>query len=136
MTYLQEKIDDLAIEGVTEPIILRYFETLNAGDFTTTANLFAADGELNAPFEEAIIGRDAIVSYLATEAKGMKLQPRQGVAEALEDDRTKVSVAGKVHTSIFSVNVAWQFILTADREIASVKVKLLASPQELLKLRR
>jgi len=32
----------LTIEGITEPIVIRYFETLNAGNFDDTSALFAA----------------------------------------------------------------------------------------------
>lgn len=36
----------LTIEGIAEPTVLRYFETLNAGDFDDTSALFAADGTM------------------------------------------------------------------------------------------
>lgn len=124
------------IEEIAEPLVLRYFETLNAGDFEATASLFAPQGELHPPFESAIVGPEAIASYLKAEAQGMKLYPRQGVAETLEDNHIQIQIKGKVQTPLFSVNVAWQFILNPQREISSVQVKLLASPQELLSLRR
>ena len=125
-----------SIEGIAEPLVLRYFETLNAGDFEATASLFASQGELHPPFESPIVGPEAIASYLKAEAQGMKLNPRQGIAETLEDNHTQIQIKGKVQTPLFSVNVAWQFILNPQREILSVQVKLLASPQELLSLRR
>ena len=125
----------IKIAGITKPTVLRYFETLNAGDFEATANLFAEDGVLHAPFEEPIIGRISIATYLKTEARGMQLEPQQGVSEILEDGNVEVQVSGRVQTSAFGINVAWLFLLNSDQKILSVTVKLLASPQELLNLR-
>jgi hypothetical protein len=126
----------LTIEGITEPTVLRYFETLNAGDFETTAALFALDGALHAPFESAIVGPEKIATYLQQEAQGMKLEPRQGIAQTLDNEQLQVQVTGKVQTSWCGVNVSWLFVLSQEREILAATVKLLASPQELLNLRR
>lgn len=128
--------DSLTIEGITEPLLLRYFETLNAGDFQATAALFAADGQLYAPFEEPIVGQEAIAAYLQAEASGMRLLPHQGISQPLENEQIQFQVSGKVQTRWFSVNVSWTFVLNANSEIISATVKLLASPQELLALRR
>ena len=125
----------IKIAGITKPTVLRYFETLNAGDFDDTANLFAEDGVLHAPFEEPIIGSISIATYLKTEARGMQLEPQQGVSQILEDGNVEVQVSGRVQTSAFGINVAWLFLLNSDQKILSVTVKLLASPQELLNLR-
>jgi hypothetical protein len=125
----------IKIAGITKPTVLRYFETLNAGDFEATANLFAEDGVLHAPFEEPIIGRMSIATYLKTEARGMQLEPQQGVSQILEDGNVEVQVSGRVQTSAFGINVAWLFLLNSDQKLLSVTVKLLASPQELLNLR-
>jgi hypothetical protein len=125
----------IKIAGITKPTVLRYFETLNAGDFDATANLFAEDGVLHAPFEDPIIGSSSIATYLKTEARGMQLEPQQGVSEILEDGNVEVQVSGRVQTSAFGINVAWLFLLNSDQKILSVTVKLLASPQELLNLR-
>jgi hypothetical protein len=125
----------IKIAGITKPTVLRYFETLNAGDFDATANLFAEDGVLHAPFEEPIIGSSSIATYLKTEARGMQLEPQQGVSQILEDGNVEVQVSGRVQTSAFGINVAWLFLLNSDQKLLSVTVKLLASPQELLNLR-
>ena len=130
------EIVHLTIEGLTEPTILRYFETLNAGDFENTAALFAADGAIHPPFESGIVGPEAIAAYLQQEAQGMKLEPRQGIVQTLDNQQTQVEVAGKVQTSWCGVNVSWLFILNQNHEISFAKVKLLASPQELLDMRR
>lgn len=125
----------LTIEGITEPTVLRYFETMNAGDFEATAALFAADGTMHPPFESGIVGSNAIAAYLRQEAQGMKLEPREGIAQTLDNDQIRVQVAGKVQTPLFGVNVSWLFVLNQQREIAFATIKLLASPQELLNLR-
>ncbi len=125
----------IKIAGIAKPAVVRYFETLNAGDFAATANLFADDGVLHAPFEEPIIGKSSIGTYLKTEARGMQLEPQQGISQDLEDGLVEVQVSGRVQTAAFGINVAWLFLLNSHQEILSVTVKLLASPQELLNLR-
>lgn len=122
----------LTIAGISEPVILRYFETLNEEAFEATSQLFAVDGVMQPPFEQAIEGREAIATYLQAEAKGLKLQPSQGMARSIEDGCTAVEVSGKVQTPIFAVNVSWHFTLNENKELAFAKIKLLASPQELL----
>ena len=126
----------LSIEGLSEPVILRYFESMNAGEYEATVSLFAPDGAMHPPFETAIVGREAIAAYLDQEAKGMQLQPRQGIAQPLDDETVEVTVTGKVQTSLFGVNDNWIFVLNRASEILSARIKLIASPQELLNLRR
>lgn len=127
---------NLAIEGINEPVVLRYFQTMNAGDYEATAALFAPTGAMHPPFEQPIEGQEAIAGYLTAEAKGMQLLPSQGTAEPLEEGKIQFQIRGKVQTPLFGVNVAWIFILNPEREIVYAKIKLLASPQELLQLRR
>lgn len=126
----------ITIEGIDEWTISRYFQTLNAGEFGQTAGLFSESGILIAPFEEGVTGREAIESYLHEEAGGLIAFPRQGTKEILEDGAVQIVVVGKVQTPLFTVNVEWRFRLTPAREIASVAVKLLAGPRELLNLRQ
>lgn len=123
-------------QGVTHPTVLRYFETLNAGDFEATSALFAAKGQLCPPFESSVEGLEAIAAYLHAEAKGIKLFPTEELIEFLEDEKTQVRVSGKVQTSWCEVNVSWLFVLSSQSEILTVTIKLLASPQELINLRR
>ena len=127
--------EPLTIDGITIATILSYFETLNAGDYAATATLFAEDGVLHPPFESAIVGPEAIATYLQAEATGMQLLPRQGITEPLADEHTQVQVSGKVQTAWFGVNVSWLFVLNAQQQITDATIKLLASPQELLNLR-
>ncbi|MBW4690786.1 MAG: ketosteroid isomerase family protein [Lyngbya sp. HA4199-MV5] len=125
----------VTIANINEPIILRYFETLNDGDFEATGQLFAVEGVMKPPFEQPIVGTEAIVAYLQTEAKGLTLQPQQGVVQRLDDGCREVQVTGKVQTPLFSVNVSWQFVLNHEDKLLLAKIKLLASPQELLRFR-
>ncbi|GBF54378.1 hypothetical protein N0824_02245 [Microcystis sp. 0824] len=127
---------EISIAGITEPIIYRYFQRLNAGEFAETAGLFAEDGVLIAPFEEGVRGRQAIANYLHEEVPGLTAFPSQGSLETLEDQSTQITITGQVQTPLFKVNVRWQFQLTNSGEIAAVEVKLLASPQELINLRQ
>lgn len=123
----------ISIEGISEVAIANYFLTINQEEFVQTASLFAEDGQMLAPFKEPIVGREKIASYLEKEATGMKLLPIQGVCET-EDGVEKFKVLGKVRTSMFSVNVAWYFTLNPKKQLTTARIKLLASPQELLNL--
>ncbi len=124
------------IAGIDNATISQYFESLNAGDFAAVAALFAPDGVMHAPFESGIVGGDAIASYLQQEALGLKAEPHQGIIESQINDLVLFRVNGKVQMPLFGVNVSWLFSLNSQQEIVSVTVKLLASPQELLNLRR
>lgn len=109
---------------------------MNAGDFAATAALFAEDGMMYPPFESGFVGTDAIATYLKQEAQGIKAEPHQGIIESLPNEQIQVQVAGKAFTSWCGVNVTWLFILNQQRQIVEAKIKLLASPQELLAMRR
>ena len=130
----REKVLDIA--EIEELSIIDYFETINKEAFEQTAALFAEDGQLLAPFEKPLVGRDAIASYLAKEATGMKLLPQRGEIAISEDNTQQVDITGKVKTSLFAVNVGWYFNLNEEGKINRVRVKLLASPQELLNLQK
>ncbi len=125
--------------------IQRYFDTLNRGDFGQTAALFAEDGQMVPPFEQPIVGREAIAQYLSSEARDMSMTPIEceSVASADPADKAGMSdtlqrflVRGRVKTPLLGVNVAWQFHLNTANEITKVRVKLLATLQELIKFNR
>ncbi|MEB3218704.1 MAG: nuclear transport factor 2 family protein [Nostocales cyanobacterium 94392] len=134
MTAIQWKSSE--ITEISEVTIQQYFESLNAGNYEKTASLFAEDGVMHPPLESGITGKDAILSYLHKEAIDIKAYPREGTSETSEDNQTQIQVVGKVETPWFSVNVSWVFALNENLQISDVKIKLLASPQELLSLRR
>ncbi|MEE3715840.1 ketosteroid isomerase family protein [Tumidithrix elongata RA019] len=128
---------DRILNTEIEPVIQRYFETLNAGNFQATAALFAPNGALHPPFENLVIGEEAIATYLNQEAQGIKLYPRCITNRtAIENDLVQVTVSGHVKTAWFSVNVAWKFVLNPAQEIVYVAIELLATLQELANLRR
>ena len=135
-TDTQSSITIENIAGITESTIINYFATINQEKFERTAALFAEEGELLAPFTKPIVGKDAIATYLAQEAKGMELLPIKGTNESIENDLQLFKITGKVNTPLFSVNVCWHFTLNIYREITTVRIKLLASPQELLGLKK
>jgi hypothetical protein len=66
--------------------------------------------------------------------------PERGVVESIEDGYTQVKVTGKVQTPWFGagvgMNIAWRFLLDPQGKIFFVAIDLLASPKELLNLRR
>ncbi len=127
-----------AIPDLGHPTVVYYFETINASAYRHTAALFTSDGEMRAPFIAPIKQPD-IAAYLEKEASGMTLHPRyaEELTGQTSDDPLSdydVKVTGYVQTPLFGVNVAWLFALRRE-DILAVRIKLLASPQELLKLR-
>jgi hypothetical protein len=126
----------ISIAGIDEPIVIAYFQSLAAQDFSTTASLFAPKGELRPPFEEAVLGQAAIANYLAQEAVGLKPDPRKGIAAYFDDGTVHLKITGRAELPWCAVNVAWRFALDRDRQITCVAIDLLATMQELLKFRR
>ena len=121
---------------ISTPSIINYFQTINQEKFSDTAALFADNGVLLAPFEQPITGRKAIALYLQQEASGMQLLPLRETVTTDDTEAQQIIIKGKVKTALFSVNVAWHFSLDRQQQITTVKIKLLASPQELLGLQR
>jgi hypothetical protein len=119
----------MEIEGISHPTILSYFETLNAGEFEATSDLFDVEGAMQPPFETPITGREAIATYLKKEAPGLVALPQKSISQ--ED----IQIAGKVQMPMFSVNVTWFFTLNPEGQITFTRIKLNASPKELIKLR-
>lgn len=115
--------------------IEQYFTDFNQQQFSRVATLFAADGEMHPPFEGAITGPDAIERYLQKSASDMTADPQQWEIEPAEDGSWQLQITGKVTAIVFRVNVRWQFRVLPSGEIASARIKLLASPKELLNLR-
>lgn len=131
---------EIAVEGIKEPTVLGYFEAMNADDFEAALALFTADGALQPPFQKPIVGHEAIARYMRAEAQGLNIMPKQGISEALPDGSKQIKVTGIVQTPWFGVNVgmniAWRFLLNPQGKIFFVAIDMLASPQELLNLRR
>jgi hypothetical protein len=129
--------------AAVSPSVDRYFTGFNAEDYRAVAALFEADGILLAPFEEPIVGPDAIYTYLQAEAINMRatplaveVAPNPAGPVPLETGTQQVVVKGRVKTLVFTVSVRWIFELTATNTIQSVEIKLLASLQELMQFDR
>ena len=129
--------------AAVSPSVDRYFTGFNAEDYRAVAALFEADGVLLAPFEEPIVGPDAIYTYLQAEAINMRatplaveVAPNPAGSSPMETDTQQVVVKGHVKTLLFTVSVRWIFELTATNTIQSVEIKLLASLQELMQFDR
>lgn len=126
---------DFKSNPILPTIISDYFASINHQDVPKTVMLFAEEGVMYPPFDSALVGRDAILAYLENEGKGMKLIPHIANLQELPTGELHYQVTGKVQTSLFSVNVSWYFVVYQS-QIISVKVKLLAELQELLKLKK
>lgn len=126
---------DLNLAAIT-PVVERYFASFNAADFRAVTALFEADGVLLAPFENPIVGREAIYTYLQTEAIAMQAMPVEVETTPGEHGGHQVVVKGRVKTRLFTVNVRWTFGLTAANTLQSAEIRLLASLQELVQLNR
>ena len=131
---VQSKIGKSDIFPREQFAIQSYFSTLNQGQFDLTAVLFSAQGQLLPPFDSPVVGQTAIADYLKQEATGMKFQPRAATSQVLPNGQTDVEVRGQVSTSLFTVNVVWNFLLSDQGTIEIVKVNLIASMQELLRI--
>jgi hypothetical protein len=131
----QSREETISIAGIDSPVILQYFQTLNAGDFVAISRLFAPDGALQPPFEEVVIGPEAIAQYLQQEAQGIRCHPTHGIMQLADNGCHEASIVGQVQTPWFGVKVSWFFALSPQQEIFLVKVSLRASLPELLKLR-
>ena len=134
MTVLQPV--DRQLETVLEDrVILRYFTLFNLGEYRQVAELFTVKGSLYPPLEPAVVGKDNIASYLLKEAEGMAVSLLSAKTHLREDGRLQVDVRGSVTALVFKVNVVWCFVLTQENEIESVRVDLVATLEELLRLR-
>ncbi|MFN4196327.1 MAG: nuclear transport factor 2 family protein [Thermosynechococcus sp.] len=129
MTYL---VQGNPLLGLDEPTLVAYFAALNEERYEEVAALFAEEGVLYPPFEEAVIGRGAIARYLQLEATGMRAEPLKGELLATQDRERRYRLVGKAKFPLFRVNVAWQFGLNPADQITFVKVDLLATLEELL----
>ncbi len=127
------KID---IQGIDEPVIYEYFVKLNDGQFIATAELFAAQGCLNPPFDHQIQGRDAIAQYLEKEATGIRFYPEHGEILMSDLNDNRYQIQGEVEMNWFTVNISWSIQLNSAKEILLVEVKILTSLDDLLSFSR
>ena len=133
-------ISSVKIDGITEPAVLGYIEAMNADKFEDAIALFTPDGALQPPFQKPIIGREAIAKYMREEAQGLNMMPQQGICEVQADGSKQLKITGVVQTPWFGVtvgmNISWRFLINPDGKIFFVAIDMLASPQELMNLRR
>ncbi|MGF1460917.1 MAG: ketosteroid isomerase family protein [Leptolyngbyaceae cyanobacterium] len=119
-----------------ESVVTSYFEHFNAGEFEQAAHLFTPEGMLQPPFEEPVVSPTAIAQYLKSQAKGMQAFPKEvELDDASAPQLCQVVVRGQVTAVVFKVNAAWIFELSPTGQIQHLRVKLLATMQELLNLR-
>ncbi|WP_413174958.1 orange carotenoid protein N-terminal domain-containing protein [Anabaena azotica] len=133
-------ISSVKIDGVTEPAVLGYIEAMNADNFDAAIALFTPDGALQPPFQKPIVGQKAIAKYMREEAQGLNMMPKQGICEVQPDGSKQLKITGVVQTPWFGVNVgmniSWRFLINPEGKIFFVAIDMLASPQELMNLRR
>jgi hypothetical protein len=133
-------ISSVKIDGITEPAVLGYIEAMNADKFDAAIALFTADGALQPPFQKPIVGPEAIAKYMREEAQGLNMMPQQGICEVQADGSKQLKITGVVQTPWFGVtvgmNISWRFLINPDGKIFFVAIDMLASPQELMNLRR
>lgn len=119
-----------------QPVVKAYFEALNSGNFDAVARLFARGGTLQPPFEDAIIGSEAIAAYLKAEADGIRAIPHQESQKLKSPGNSTMKVTGVIQAPLFSVNASWTFTLNPNSDILNVTIELLASPQDLFNLQQ
>ena len=124
-----------ASHAIARRTVQQYFDSFNQGQFDQTAALFAETGQLIAPFEGATTGPSNIQKYLEAKAKNMVATPEHWDIQLTEDAHWRVDVIGKVKTRVFQVNINWLFDVASGGQLTRTRVKLIASPAELLSLR-
>ena len=133
-------ISSVKIDGIIEPAVLGYIEAMNADKFDAAIALFTPDGALQPPFQKPIVGREAIAKYMREEAQGLNMMPQQGICEVQPDGSKQLKITGVVQTPWFGVtvgmNISWRFLINPEGKIFFVAIDMLASPQELMNLRR
>ena len=133
-------ISSVKIDGIIEPAVLGYIEAMNADKFDAAIALFTPDGALQPPFQKPIVGREAIAKYMREEAQGLNMMPQQGICEVQPDGSKQLKITGVVQTPWFGVtvgmNISWRFLINPEGQIFFVAIDMLASPQELMNLRR
>ena len=114
----------------------QYFDALNQHNFERAAAMYAEQGQIEPPFEKAVVGREAIAAHLQAEACDMAFYPLhcEPIDEQIEGAERTFLVKGWVRTPMFKVNVAWTITLNEAAEIERVRIKLLANLKDLLKL--
>jgi hypothetical protein len=127
---------EVYIQGIDEPVIYEYFARLNNGEFIATAELFAAQGVLNPPFDHQLQGRAAIAQYLEEQAQGIIFAPAEGEISIGDSNHTQYQIQGQVEMNWFTVNISWSIQLNAAKEIMLVEVKLLTDLDDLLSFSR
>ncbi len=135
LEVIDPQLADVTGLGGESEVVLQYFTLFNRGEYQQVASLFTTEGSLYPPFESPIVGPDKIRDYLGKEADGMSVSLLSAETHPLESGRLQVDVRGKVTALVFKVNVTWCFVLTEDKKIESVRVDLVATLEELLKLR-
>lgn len=103
--------------------IINYIYNVNANNFESAVNLFSPNGALQPPFDKAIIGREAIASYLKEKLFYLKIIPESGIIESIEEGYTTIKVRGKIQNFSFGssvrVNITWRFLLDPPDQIIS-----------------
>jgi hypothetical protein len=131
---------DVSIDGITEPVVIKYIEAMNEDNFDAAVALFAEDGALQPPFHKPIVGKQAIAKYMREEAQGLNMMPKKGISESGPFGSKQLKITGVVETPWFGANVgmniAWRFLVNPEGKIFFVAIDMLASPKELLDLGR
>lgn len=135
LNVIDPQLADVNGLGDNTEVVLQYFTLFNRGEYQQVANLFGPEGSLYPPFESPVVGPNEIRDYLVKEADGMSVSLLSAETHLLESGCPQVDVRGQVTALVFKVNVTWCFILTQDNKIESVRVNLVATLEELLKLR-
>lgn len=135
MQLIDRRLADCVGLGDEAEAVLRYFTLFNLGEYEQVASLFAQAGKLYPPFESPVVGSENITDYLLKEADGMTVSLLDGETQLGEGDFLHVSVRGQVTALVFEVNVTWNFLVDPNGKIESVRVDLVATLEELLRLR-
>ncbi len=122
-----------AIESITNSTVLEYLSSMNANDFDAVVDLFVTGGALQPPFQQPIVGKEQILSYLEAECQNIKILPDQGLVSYQDDELTRMRVTGRMQTTWSGdspgLNMAWRFSLDSQNKISLVAIDLMSSPR-------
>jgi len=124
----------ITVEGITETTV-SYFKAMNADDFETALALFTP--ALQPPFQKPIVGREAIASYMCQHKDSILCRSRAyqrlyQMALSRLKSRSPNSLVRCQRWDEHCVAV----LTKSQGKIFFVAIDMLASPQELLSLRR
>ncbi|MEG3435775.1 hypothetical protein V0288_01465 [Pannus brasiliensis CCIBt3594] len=122
------------IGKLDHPIVLRYLESINLGNFSEAVRLFDPRGALQPPFEIPIVGQTSILAYLREEYRDVELIPERYSSAVGSNGRLQITVFGKARIPWFGskadIDQIWRFFLLPNGSISLLSIETLLEPEK------